>query len=206
MNCETFETGSFQANCTVIRDGKKAWIIDPGAEAERIAEMIEREGLSPAGILLTHGHFDHTSGIAGLQKRWPNLKVYVDPLDLAIIDHPFNQFPPDYPPVAKPVNARDAREVENAALWDEIEPPKVIPTPGHTPGGVSYYFEKEEVLFSGDTLFAGSCGRTDFPGGSMARMQDSLKRLMELPGGVIVIPGHGPATTIAAEKLSNPYL
>ena len=206
MTYETFPVGSFEENTTIIAAGGRAWIVDPGAEATLIAAKIEKNGLSPAGILLTHAHFDHIGAIPALEARWPGIKVYVDPLDLAIVDHPFNQFPPDYPPVAKPSSPHPAAEAGDPALWGGEEAPKVIATPGHTPGGVSYYFEKAKLLFSGDTLFAGSCGRTDFPGGSMARMHESLARLMELPDDVKVIPGHGGETTIGRERRSNPYI
>jgi len=119
--------------------------------------------------------------------------------------HALNQLPPDYPPVARPLNLRDATEAVAALAAEGIDL-EVIPTPGHTPGGVCYHFPAECLLLAGDTLFAGSVGRTDLPGGDMATLLASLGRLTALPEKTRVIPGHGPATTIGTEKRTNPFL
>ena len=113
--------------------------------------------------------------------------------------HPLNQFPPEYPSIPRPADLRDVDLLDLPWL-------KTIHTPGHTPGGVCYHIPGDGLLLSGDTLFAGSVGRTDFPGGSMATLVDSLKKLVVLPGETLVIPGHGPHTTIAAEIAGNPFL
>ena len=117
---------------------------------------------------------------------------------MPVLTHPLNCFPPDYPAIEAPKNIADARSLP--------EPMRTIETPGHTPGGVCYYLPEEKLLLSGDTLFAGSVGRTDLPGGDMPTLMDSLKKLTVLPDDTLVIPGHGSHTTIGREKTSNPFL
>ncbi len=195
----TIEVGSYGVNCTILSNEGRAWIVDPGNEGDRIIELLAKKGLEPAAILLTHAHFDHVTGIADLQKAFPELPVYAHPADRPMFGHPFNQCPPEYPSIGVPKNLKDVTEL---ALPNVA----VIHTPGHTPGGICYYVKELTTLLSGDTLFAGSIGRTDFPGGSMAQMLDSLKHLMTLPDDTLVVPGHGSMTTIGDEKRSNPYL
>ena len=197
MERTTIQVGTFEVNCSVLAEEGLAWIVDPGNEGGRILDLLAKKGLEPAAVLLTHAHFDHIGAIPAIQQAYPALPVYVHPGDVAVLKSPLNQLPPDYPPIELPKNIRDAGEFAEA---------RVIETPGHTPGGVCYFFEKEKLLLSGDTLFAGSIGRTDLPGGDMARLMDSLGRLTALPDDTLVIPGHGPHTTIAAEKRSNPFL
>ena len=194
----TIQVGTFDVNCTILSSGGKAWIVDPGREGARIAQLLEQRGLEPAGILLTHGHFDHIGAVGELQEKWPGLSVYVHPADVPVLTHPLNCFPPDYPAIAAPKNIAEARSLP--------EPMRTIETPGHTPGGVCYYLLEEKLLLSGDTLFAGSVGRTDLPGGDMPTLMDSLKKLTVLPDDTLVIPGHGSHTTIGREKTSNPFL
>lgn len=193
----TIQTGGFEVNTSVLSIGAKAWVVDPGADASRIADLIAKKGLEMGGVLLTHAHFDHIGAIPGLEKAFPGLKVYVHASDLQVIDHPMNRMPPEYPGVAKPANVLARCPLEGC---------EVIETPGHTPGGVCYYFPGEKLLLSGDTLFAGSIGRTDLPGGDMATLMASLEKLKRLPDDTLVIPGHGGWTTIGDEKRSNPFL
>lgn len=197
----TIEVGSYEVNCSILGDAGRAWIVDPGQEGARILALLAQKGLEPAGILLTHAHFDHISAIPALQAAHPELPVYVHPADTPMFGHPLNQCGAEYPSIGTPRNLRDA-----TTLADDLPGAAVIHTPGHTPGGVCYHFPAERLLLSGDTLFAGSCGRTDFPGGSMSRMMDSLRRLAALPGDTLVIPGHGMFTTIARERDGNPYM
>jgi glyoxylase-like metal-dependent hydrolase (beta-lactamase superfamily II) len=193
----TITTGSFEVNCSILSENGKAWIVDPGGEAGRIVALLEKKGLEPAGILLTHAHFDHIGGVNALQAAFPGLKLTVHSNDLPVITHPMNCLPPDYPPVAMPKNIIGTTDAPGC---------EIIETPGHTPGGVCYYFPSEKLLLAGDTLFAGSVGRTDLPGGNMATLMQSLAKLTSLPGDTLVIPGHGMHTTISAEKASNPFL
>ena len=193
----TITTGSFEVNCSILSENGKAWIVDPGGEAGRIVALLEKKGLEPAGILLTHAHFDHIGGVNALQAAFPDIKLTVHSNDLPVITHPMNCLPPDYPPVAMPKNIIGTTDAPGC---------EIIETPGHTPGGVCYYFPSEKLLLAGDTLFAGSVGRTDLPGGNMATLMQSLAKLTSLPDDTLVIPGHGMHTTISAEKASNPFL
>ena len=196
----TIQVGGFEVNCSILSENGRAWIVDPGQEAERIIDLLAKKGLEPAAILLTHAHFDHISGIPGLLKKFPDLPVSVHEKDMPMFGHPLNQLPPEYPSFAKPHNLKTLDKLEG------LEGLEIIETPGHTPGGVCYYFPKDKLLLSGDTLFAGSVGRTDLPGGDMATLMNSLRKLTALPDDTLVIPGHGMHTRIALEKSGNPFL
>ena len=196
----TIQVGGFEVNCSILSENGKAWIVDPGQEADRIIDLLAQKGLEPAAILLSHGHFDHIGGIPGLLEKFPDLPVYVHEKDAVMFGHPLNQLPPEYPSFQKPRNLVSLDKLEDLYGLEVLE------TPGHTPGGVCYYFQKDKLLLSGDTLFAGSVGRTDLPGGDMATLMDSLQKLTVLPDDTLVIPGHGMHTTIAAEKRGNPFL
>lgn len=194
----TLQVGSFEVNVTLLVRDAQALIVDPGQDADRIVAALEERHLTPEAILLTHGHFDHINAIPGLLARYPGLRVLVSEEDAKVMSHPLNTYPPEYEPVACATERPDATVAE----WGGT----VVPTPGHTPGGCCYYFPAERLLLSGDTLFAGSVGRTDLPGGDMATLMRSLESLRTMPGDTTVIPGHGPFTTIAAELAGNPFL
>ena len=199
----TIQVGTFEVNCSILSENGKAWIVDPGQEAERILDLLKKKNLVPAAILLTHAHFDHIGAVPALQAAYPELKVCVHKNDVRVLTHPMNQLPPDYPPIARPKNLV---ELESGVKLDGLDGLEVLETPGHTPGGVCYFLKADKLLLSGDTLFAGSIGRTDLPGGDMATLMDSLKKLTALPDDTLVVPGHGPSTSIAAEKGGNPFL
>ena len=198
---KTIPVGSYCVNCLILWQGTDALIVDPGQDADLIVSFLSEHGLTPQAILFTHGHFDHIGGLPGLLAKYPDLPVYAHPSDGPMFGHPMNQMPPEYPCVAKPANLRDIREAPAAFPGFTFQ---VLETPGHTPGSVCLKFG--DLLLSGDTLFAGSCGRTDFPGGSMAAMRRSLAALATLPPKTDVIPGHGPATTIGREVAENPFM
>ena len=197
--------GPMASNCYIAwdEDTKDAVIIDPGFEDDRIMETVEKHGLKVGKILLTHGHFDHIGGL-GKTKAQTGAKVYIyaddaDTLTSAgknlstMVGQPMNPGPAD-------VLLRDGDEVEispNIKLT-------TIHTPGHTVG--SCCFVGEDVIFSGDTLFEGSIGRTDFPGGSYENMMKSLSRLMTYDDDMTVLPGHGENTDIAYERARNPFI
>ncbi len=200
QHIDTFQVGLYAVNCSIVKTDGAVFVIDPGAEPQTILGALKEKGLVPTAILLTHGHFDHVGAIHALQAAYPSLPVYVGEKDVPVLTHPMNQCPPEYPSIRTPSNLRTA---DGASGPRDVE---AIPTPGHTPGGVSYLFKGDGVLFSGDTLFAGSVGRTDFPGGDMATLMESLRRLAALPEATTVVPGHGPETTIGVEKACNPFL
>ena len=206
MNQEIMPLGSIEANCVILwEDPAAAWIVDPGAEPEAICAFLEEKKLTPALILFTHGHFDHIGAVDGLLARYPGLPVHVGPGDVPMIGHPQNAWPPDYEAVKKPATLV-ADLVDGATLAAGGLTAQVIATPGHTPGGACFLFAAQKLLLTGDTLFAGSCGRTDFPGGDRHQLSESLRRLAALDPELTVVPGHGPSTTIAQENATNPFL
>lgn len=198
--------GAIGANCIILwNDPDAAWIVDPGASPETICGLLSDEGLTPALIAFTHGHFDHIGAVDGLLARYPGLPVHVGPGDVPMIGHPQNAWPPDYEAVKKP-DTLVADMVDGVTLSAGGVTAQVIATPGHTPGGVCLLFADDKLLVTGDTLFAGSCGRTDFPGGDRRQLNASLRRLAALDPELTVVPGHGMTTTIANEVATNPFL
>ena len=199
--------GAIAANCIVLwNEGSDVcWVVDPGQDVDDLTAFLDEHGLTPAAIVLTHGHFDHIGAVPGLLAKWPALPVHLGPGDVIMLGHPQNAWPPDYPSVPKPATLV-ADLAEGSTLSAGGVSAKVLSTPGHTPGSVCLYFESDHLLLTGDTLFAGSCGRTDFPGGSMPQMKSSLKRLAALPPETTVIAGHGSPTTIGREVESNPFM
>lgn len=200
----TFPTGTFEVNSTILFNEKEALVVDPGADAPQIAAEIRKNGATLKAILLTHAHFDHIGGVKGLLEEFPGTAVYLGDGDFPVVTHPFNQLPPDYPPCEMFPNTLSA---EHAPYVETIS------TPGHTPGGVCYFIRNFDpqsstphLLLSGDTLFFSSVGRTDLPGGDMATLSKSLAKLKLLPKDTLVIPGHGPETTIEREISENPFL
>lgn len=198
--------GPVQTNCYVVanEDSKMAVVFDPGEEADKINAYLNSQQYQLEAILLTHGHFDHITGVSKLS-AYTNAKSYLSEKDKEIsIDQDLNcaalfgfsaQVCPD-----ELVNDQDILEF----LGTKIQ---VIATPGHTKGSVCYYFKEEKILISGDTLFFESCGRTDFPTGSSRQMYESLNMLLTtLPEDVVVYPGHGPKTSIGYEERNNPYM
>ena len=193
--------GAYEANCVILWSGEDALVLDPGQDSELLLAFLSGRNLRLRAILLTHGHFDHVNGIPGILEKNPDVPVYAHPSDWVMFGHPMNRNPPDYPGVGKPVNLHDIRDIVKDLPAFGFE---VLETHGHTPGSVCV--KTGSLLLSGDTLFAGSCGRTDFPGGSMADMRRSLAALAKLPPETEVVPGHGPSTTIAREVASNPFM
>lgn len=205
MTIKTIVVGQFQVNCSVVCGEKnQAIIIDPGADADTILEFLDERELGVAAYLLTHGHVDHVSAIAPLYERRP-APIAVHPADGAWAFEEENQMMPFYGVPARP--AKIERSLEDGQTWEDAGLTyTVIETPGHTPGGVCFHFPQLNALIVGDTLFAGSVGRTDLPGGDSRTLQQSLKRLQTLDNGIRVYPGHGPTTTIGHEKQTNYFM
>ena len=205
MKIKTLQVGSFEVNCTLLVAGEAALIVDPGQDADAVLDAVAGLGARPAAALLTHGHFDHINALPGLLAAIPDLPVYVTAEDAQVMAHPLNALAPEYAPVR--LTGANFRPVTAAALKFDGFPDIVpLPTPGHTPGGVCYHIPAEGLLLAGDTLFAGSVGRTDLPGGDMATLMKSLQSLKALPPETKVIPGHGPFTTIGRECAENMFL
>lgn len=205
METLVLPVGPYEANCVMAwKDPNQAWLIDPGEEPELIFAALAEKHLTPVLIALTHGHFDHISAVAAILRKYP-VPVYLDAADEAVAFSPLNVVPP-YQGASKRWATLDTSKQDGDLLTAGGLSAKLIHTPGHTPGGWCIYFENEKLLLSGDTLFQGSVGRTDFPGGSAQQLSRSLQLLKLLPDDVRVIPGHGSDTTLGEEKRTNPYL
>lgn len=193
LNIYTLPLGDYETNCYIVsEDGsKKCVVIDPGYDAYLIEEKLSELDLECEAILLTHGHFDHVDAVRDLVAT-AGCPVYLRPEELSM--------PPQM--TAGPLYYTDFYPTEGQLTVAGLDF-TVLHTPGHTPGSVCILVD--DALFSGDTLFAGSCGRTDFPGGDARQMSGSLRRLKELPDHLNVYPGHGRSSTIAWEKKHNFY-
>ena len=200
MEISVLRLGQIGTNCYIFRreGGYKCGVVDPGDQGEQVARWLVDKGLEAQAVLLTHGHFDHILGIPGLREEWPDLPVYCHPADWGEGDAA-SLFGQRFPTVRSfgditPYREGDVVNVAGIAV-------EVLETPGHTPGSVT--LRAENVLFTGDTLFAGSMGRTDLPGGDEGELMRSLKRLGELEGDYQVLPGHEGQSTLERERSGN---
>ena len=210
MILKQLTVGPLQANCYIVAEGsgKPAAVIDPGGDGPRIRAALRRDDLRPAVIIDTHNHIDHIAANNYLKDLY-RAPLLVHEADAPGLTNPvlnlsalglgkFSSLPPD-----RLLRDGDAIEVGDLRL-------EVLHTPGHTPGGICLLLrrpDEPDVVFTGDTLFAGGVGRTDFPGGSMDELMDSIRvKLLALPEETIIYPGHGPASTIGREKDANPFL
>ena len=198
MKLKALQVGPIGTNCYYLLDEKtnKAAIIDPGDEAEVILYQFPMDGVDVEYIFLTHGHYDHTTAVPDLHEALPDAKIYIHKEDA-------NGAGSKLFPLAA--------EIEDLNYYDEGDELqlgeltiKVLHTPGHSPGSV--VLQVRDVLFTGDTLFAGSCGRCDLRGGNFAQMMQSLKRLYNLPGNYHVLPGHDTLSTLDKERQGNIYM
>jgi glyoxylase-like metal-dependent hydrolase (beta-lactamase superfamily II) len=207
MIIETFPVGPLQCNCTILGDEQagEAIVIDPGDEVGRIHRRLTERGLKLKQILVTHAHIDHVGGALKL-KRLTGAPILLNENDLPLLK--MMDMQAGWLGIATPETAPpDEPLADGLRVGLESYPAQVIHTPGHTQGSICLHFAPLKLLVAGDTLFAGSIGRTDLPGGNFDQIIDSIEsRLLALPDETKVLPGHGPATTIGAERKSNPFL
>ena len=194
LKIHTFPLGAYQTNCAIIHEenSKSCCVIDPGFDPDMVLDRLDALGLNCEAILLTHGHFDHVGGVKEIAAE-TGCKVYLHAAEFTL------------PPMMTAGTLYHTHTYDEGTTLHlaglEIS---VLHTPGHTPGSVCLLVE--DVMFAGDTLFAGSCGRTDLPGGNWSTILASLGRLARLEADFKVFPGHGESTTLAEEKRYNPYL
>ena len=203
MKIQALQVGSIGTNCYILCDeaAKVCAVIDPGAEPELILSAAEKLDCTVDKILLTHGHYDHTGAVAALLEMLPPTAVYIHQADF---DSPQTQLFPLKSELARiPFGGVNFYGEGDRITVGTLEL-QVLHTPGHSKGSVT--LKVGDVLFCGDTLFAGSCGRTDLAGGSYDEIMASLKKLGELPGDYHVCPGHDVTSTLERERRSNPFL
>ena len=201
MTIKTLQVGPIMTNCYLLcdEDAKVCALIDPGDDAARVEKLVEQSGCALRYILLTHGHFDHTSAVRPLLERYPDVPVYIHEKDSVAgrggellftrVDEQHQRY----------YKEGDVLPLGGLSL-------RVMETPGHSEGSVCLLLDREHVIFAGDTLFRCSCGRCDFPGGDYRAMLRSLARLGRLEGQYTVYPGHDEATDMDYERKYNPYM
>jgi hydroxyacylglutathione hydrolase len=204
---EIIPVGALQCNCSILGDetSREAIVVDPGDDIPRIMALLAKHSLTVKQIIITHAHIDHIAGAHRL-KRLTGAPVLYNQNDLPLVkmmDVQATWLNIPTPTVENPDDTLDdGKLIAIAGLSGSI-----LHTPGHTEGSVCLYLPTQTLLLAGDTLFAGSVGRTDLPGGNMRKLLTSIHdRLLSLPDEVTVIPGHGPRTTIGSERASNPFL
>jgi glyoxylase-like metal-dependent hydrolase (beta-lactamase superfamily II) len=207
MILESFPVGPLHCNCTILGDEvtHEALVVDPGGNIPEILSRLQKHGLTLRQIVITHAHIDHVGGAALLRKA-TGAPVFLNQQDLGLLG--MMEMQADWLGVATPeVMPPDASADDGLSIGLATLPAEVLHTPGHTPGSICLHFPAQHLLLAGDTLFAGSIGRTDLPGGDGRQILRSLReRLVVLPDATRVLPGHGPETTIGEEKQSNPFL
>ncbi len=205
MKILTIPCGPLSTNSYICANAAgRCFVVDP-AEAEPVLAELEANGLTCDGILITHGHFDHIGGLAQLQKK-TDAPVYVHPLDAPALSDDVMNLAEGMGFTVQP-SKPDHLVTDGEILEVAGCPVEVLHTPGHSPGSVCYRLTAERVLFCGDTVFAGSYGRTDFPGGNARTLYLSvIKRIFRLPPKTMLYPGHGPQTDVSRESSDNPIL
>lgn len=203
LNVRILPVGALEVNCYLVWEATsmRGIVIDPGDEDRRVCKAIDEIGMAPLAIFLTHGHVDHIRGVRGVAERY-RIPTVLDPAERDLYFSPQNALPPW-------IRAAEGlpEPVARLELPELVVEPSIIRTPGHTRGGRCIHFPGAGLLFSGDTLFRGSVGRTDLPGGDSGQLLASIReKLLTLDPATTVYPGHGPSTTIADERENNPFL
>ncbi len=203
MRISTFPLGPLETNCYLIDNEEEAVVIDPGGDPQAILDFLAEQNLGLTHVLCTHLHFDHTYGIAKLQSK-ADVLVYASLHDAYMLESELGRGGLWGMPTVPPYTFTNVLPGPLTLLG---VPCQVLSTPGHTPGGLSFYFPKQHAVFVGDTLFFHSIGRTDFPGGDAPTLQQSIRtQLYTLPKTVTVYAGHGPETSIDNEMKNNPFV
>lgn len=206
LSLKRFVLGDFATNCYVIHDGREAILLDPACPSEELKRWVEEQGLSVSYIVNTHGHIDHIGGNTFFKEAFPSAVLAIHDGDLVYLARPdLNLSVEVSRPFISPLPdlVFQGEETRFSLGSREVE---VLVTPGHTPGSICLFFPEEMWLFSGDTLFLGSVGRTDLPGGSFRDLVTSLERIFRrFSDAVSVFPGHGPETSIGLERKNNAY-
>jgi len=210
MKIKKLVVGPLQANCYVVwdKDGRSAAIIDPGGDPEEIISVVDDEKLKPVVLINTHGHIDHIAANRAIKERY-DIPLLIHREDSASLTDPgLNLSAMGFGQLDSPPSDRELQDGDEIPVGEIML--KVISTPGHTPGGICLLISRSDqpdVIITGDTLFAGGVGRTDFPGGSWDLLMESIRnRLLSFPDETIILPGHGPHSTIGEERKSNPFL
>lgn len=201
----TMTVGFLEVNCYLVPSVRDncLYIIDPGAEPEKIIEKAKSFLLDDYRILLTHAHIDHIGAVGEMMERLPVSNLFIHKDDLQLYRSPKNALLPFLPAL------KDIPEPSKIVSTTPVTTDKfrIIHTPGHTRGGVCFYFEDFPALFSGDTIFCNSIGRTDLPGGDLPTLLSSIReKIFTFPDALQIFPGHGPSTTIKDEKKNNPWV
>lgn len=207
IKLDSLIVGNYGTNCYIYRldNSPDTIIIDPGDEADKICNFIESNNLTPKAIFLTHGHGDHIGAVNDIIAKY-DIPLYAGKGEEELLTNSTSNLSAMVgTPVVTP-EAKKLFEDEEMITIAGIDF-RVLSTPGHSPGGVCYLDEKHNILFTGDTLFNGSIGRTDFPGCSTEKLMSSINdKILKLPDGIKCYPGHGPETTVGAERVNNPFL
>lgn len=209
MKIDSFILGDFQTNCYCLRtsDAEAACLlIDAGLGAGSLVDFLKQNKLKPLTLILTHGHIDHIAGLDLLRQNFPDIKIAIYADDANMLSSPVKNLSIAAGQIFKTEPADIILRSEGLVEFSPFTF-DVMHTPGHTPGGICLYSAENKLAFVGDTLFAGSIGRTDFPGASFEKLMNSIRtKLLTLPDDTAIYTGHGPITTIAREKQSNPFL
>ena len=209
MEMDRLVLGLYETNCYVLRQDEKAQqcvIIDPGLGADQLLDFLAEGRLDPVAVVLTHGHIDHAQGVAALREKYPDIKLAIHALDADMLSDSQGNLSAmmgeNFTTAPAEIILEDQAVFEQAGVALTV-----LHTPGHTPGGICLYSQADSIVFTDDTLFTESVGRSDFPGGSHDQLITSIKdKLFTLPDDTVAYPGHGPQTTIAHEKAGNPFL